>query len=293
MLEVKCKRCRFRYEVEIGLGQKELDCVCPRCGTPFKYVVPDDYMRGDNLSHGTEDKPYISEESISEVEFASPSAMNVVEGSEVSTSVDGSSQISLPPPVPPAIPLRTIPPPNPSPKGTSFPPTNNRKGSEGSCMKGCLIFFVLLALLIWGAKSCNRHSAEDEDDAPVETRETVEDQTDNATKEPKTLSLSVLEGQRGQKDNADTTAQEAVLEEELPAWVEGIWYGEAPYGRIIMLIRGNQITIRVDKKMRSGTLSYSEGMLHCRFSEGKIQDYRLDFDKLQIITGDGLRMIKE
>ena len=85
MLEVKCKRCRFRYEVEIGLGQKELDCVCPRCGTPFKYVVPDDYMRGDNLSHGTEDKPYISEESISEVEFASPSAINVEEGSEEST----------------------------------------------------------------------------------------------------------------------------------------------------------------------------------------------------------------
>ena len=34
-MEIKCPKCRFRYDEQIAPGIKEASCVCPRCGTPF------------------------------------------------------------------------------------------------------------------------------------------------------------------------------------------------------------------------------------------------------------------
>lgn len=38
-MEIKCPKCRFRYDEQIAPGIKEASCVCPRCGTPFMFKI--------------------------------------------------------------------------------------------------------------------------------------------------------------------------------------------------------------------------------------------------------------
>ena len=38
-MQVKCPKCRLRYETNIPFGMTEVSCVCPRCGTPFTHLV--------------------------------------------------------------------------------------------------------------------------------------------------------------------------------------------------------------------------------------------------------------
>lgn len=37
-MEIKCPKCRFRFEEDIPEFINETSCVCPRCGTPFVYT---------------------------------------------------------------------------------------------------------------------------------------------------------------------------------------------------------------------------------------------------------------
>ena len=40
-MEIKCPKCRFRYEEQETPGITEMACVCPRCGTPFIHKIED------------------------------------------------------------------------------------------------------------------------------------------------------------------------------------------------------------------------------------------------------------
>ena len=39
-MEIKCPKCKKRYEIEDADPGLEIQCVCPRCGNQFYYVVP-------------------------------------------------------------------------------------------------------------------------------------------------------------------------------------------------------------------------------------------------------------
>lgn len=40
-MEVKCPRCRFRFDMPLTPGVNQLQCFCPRCGMPFSYDLTD------------------------------------------------------------------------------------------------------------------------------------------------------------------------------------------------------------------------------------------------------------
>lgn len=40
--KIKCPSCYFKYEEEIDLAKNENFCVCPRCGTSFAYIKPEE-----------------------------------------------------------------------------------------------------------------------------------------------------------------------------------------------------------------------------------------------------------
>ena len=48
-MQVKCPKCRLRYETNIPFGMTEVSCVCPRCGTPFTHLV-DSQQEEDSVS---------------------------------------------------------------------------------------------------------------------------------------------------------------------------------------------------------------------------------------------------
>ena len=39
-MEIKCPKCKKRYEVEDAAPGQEIQSVCPRCSTQFNYIVP-------------------------------------------------------------------------------------------------------------------------------------------------------------------------------------------------------------------------------------------------------------
>ena len=46
-MEIKCPKCRFKFEEDIAFGITEKACVCPRCGTPFIFKTTDEETEGN------------------------------------------------------------------------------------------------------------------------------------------------------------------------------------------------------------------------------------------------------
>ena len=44
-IEVKCPKCRFRFDTEVHRGTTEITTACPRCGFPFSYVLDEDVIQ--------------------------------------------------------------------------------------------------------------------------------------------------------------------------------------------------------------------------------------------------------
>ena len=56
-MEIKCPKCRFRYDTPVSSGMTEVACVCPRCGTPFTYAVSDDSCTEQKAAEGAWQQP--------------------------------------------------------------------------------------------------------------------------------------------------------------------------------------------------------------------------------------------
>lgn len=46
-MKVKCPKCRLRYDVPTPKGITEVQCYCPRCGTPFTYSINNEEVDWD------------------------------------------------------------------------------------------------------------------------------------------------------------------------------------------------------------------------------------------------------
>lgn len=58
-MEIRCPKCKYKFEEEIAPGILEKACVCPRCGTPFIYNVEnEDDKNGDDEINSNVDNLY-------------------------------------------------------------------------------------------------------------------------------------------------------------------------------------------------------------------------------------------
>ena len=58
-MEIRCPKCKYKFEEEIAPGILEKACVCPRCGTPFIYNVEnEDEKNGDDEINSNVDNLY-------------------------------------------------------------------------------------------------------------------------------------------------------------------------------------------------------------------------------------------
>lgn len=60
-LEVKCPKCRLRYDADVPDKASTVTCVCPRCGTPFLFRI-DRTPAGDDLPASADETEDESEE---------------------------------------------------------------------------------------------------------------------------------------------------------------------------------------------------------------------------------------
>lgn len=53
-MKVKCPKCRLKFDVPTAIGVNEVQCNCPRCGTPFTYSVSDGDSEQENNASRSE-----------------------------------------------------------------------------------------------------------------------------------------------------------------------------------------------------------------------------------------------
>ena len=44
-IEVKCPKCRFRFDTEVHRGATEVTTACPRCGFPFSHILDEEVIQ--------------------------------------------------------------------------------------------------------------------------------------------------------------------------------------------------------------------------------------------------------
>ena len=72
-MEVKCKKCHFKFQIPDVSGVREFHCVCPRCGMPFIYRIESDSVSDVGPAGRDSDEKNVSTSShaVPETSFAS------------------------------------------------------------------------------------------------------------------------------------------------------------------------------------------------------------------------------
>lgn len=268
-MEVKCPKCRFKFDVVAAPGIKSLACACPRCGTPFSYTIPDEAeqdVTDDSVVEQPDGTPNQSA-------FQQTNNRNESEVTSASSDVNAGrtagSRMSMP--------IRnTI-------HGADVPPIDEQQYREPrkrrSLLPGCLIMFVVLLIIaVFEIRSCNSrdhsYSSGDvmnDDNATTTTTDDSETEPDTATS----------------KDDF-----KEVHAEKAPDWIQGKWEVETEYGTIQIHIQGNKVTEIADGMKSSGTFYFEKGHLVCDYQDGSMLTYKVDDESQQIDAGEGLYMHK-
>lgn len=282
-MEVRCPKCRLKFEVTATAGMKELLCVCPRCGNPFTYKVPADREQEGVLvdqAPSTADVRPVDTGSSAQVQEPTPPP-----AWESPTPVKPSSTQAgpIPPPYHPRSiqhvsreegkeRMGQIPPSSFGVKGSRA--VSQRK-NRGCCLKGCLIAaLVVLALMVFAFKGCDN-------DTVYHGNGNVDSEGQDTTHQ---LGTEI--------DRLSEDDFVKVHDEKTPDWIQGTWVVETDYGDITVKIRGKHISETSADKTIHGTYYYENQQLNCDYGDGSFFIYKVDVDGKRIDAGDGMYMHK-
>ncbi len=300
---VKCPKCRFRFDQPGGDNGEEIQCVCPRCGTPFTFTdkVSDDLLKdaegqkdgsghheetlalyqahshsaAEHLEHGAEE--YTSEET--DYQQTSSFASNVSSSSSASASSHASHSSDAASSIASASGTSTPnwnaapvyqSPQKPLEHSETLSPNANR-AQKHSKWRYILALITVIVLAFFLTHEC---SGNDDSTANLGIEE-VSDANVPA-----------------EEDIATPAFDASAPEEKAPAWIQGTWKVNTKYGGIMISIRDNRITETSAGETSHGTFRCQHRRLYCDFGNGETFVYRLDMKAHQIDAGQGLLMKK-
>lgn len=273
-MNVKCPKCRLSFEVSASPGITELQCNCPRCGTPFTYHV-DDEATDSPVAPVPEDDGHT--DTVSTDVSSSPSAA-ASPVSPAGSSVAASASQVVPPPVPPqaaqaAGPFVRTAPLRPGGGVGAVPPPVPRKSS--GCLKYLMLTVgVILALFFLIVYQCGGSSKSYTNDDVM-----VTDVTDSGAE---AAQLAV----------PDPAYDAGARHVKAPRWIQGNWHVDTEYGGISVKIEGDHIAETSGGETSYGRFKYQNHRLYCDFGDGNMFVYRLDEERKAIDAGNGLLMKK-
>lgn len=280
-MQVKCPKCRLRYETNIPFGMTEVSCVCPRCGTPFTHLV-DSQQEEDSVGEFDRTERVYNQQTPTD----SPKGGALDNGEtssdtpadRTSTTSHSSSSEILDWQKPNA--STASKPSRPSFVTGKATPTQQQK-QQGHFYTSCtFIFFVVLIMVVFSIRSCWKSAKTHEYNGASlsETTMGVPSQDDNLT--------------AVQDESVDP--YDEIHPGKAPSWIQGNWKFTTEYGDILLSIHGNKITESIDGEKSSGTFYYENRKLVCDFGDpNNIMIYRLDVERQQIDAGNGMLMTKE
>nr|WP_315346804.1 hypothetical protein [Hoylesella enoeca] len=267
-MEIKCPKCRFKYDMYAAPGIRELACVCPRCGTPFTYTIPDDAVRhaGDK----------VSENSFVDGESQDAEQLNVnhpaINGKSADEKPFSATQKAVNREVTRELSSAEAPQMELTPLGEQS--TVEGESPRGGCFKWVILLVIgVLAGVFFAAKSCRNDKSYTAEDI----------YTNTASAEDSNTSTIV-------KDSASKDPFTEIHPEKAPDWIQGTWSVDTEFGHITVEIKGDRISETSDGETAHGRFYYEASRLNCDYGDGSIIIYKLDETRRLIDAGDGLFM---
>ena len=277
-MQVKCPKCRFRYDITAPSGMTEIACVCPRCGQPFTYLMED--AANEQTEPSTSGQKAVGEGAASDAQAAhtgTPTGTQAV--GEVGTSTErpaGSTEnldwqrIDAH--------GNTVPGQNHS---SMKDISNEQNQKRGGFFRSCFfLFFVILLILVLSVRSCWKSARTDRFDSSSLADDKTEYRLDQDHDAP--------------SSHAEVDPFEEVHPGKAPSWIQGTWTYGTDYGVIKLTINDKKITESIGDETVSGTFYYENRQLVCDFGDpNNITVYRLDTERQQIDAGNGMLMEKQ
>ena len=250
-------------------GDNEINCVCPRCGTPFvQKLIPEEPSLDESVS--ADPVPY----------------------SEPKADLPSESSAGITKPAVPSSPhVPSVPSGSPDwhqgPVGEPWPhhAGHPRKSNLGAFLLVLVGFFIIL----YGVWTCTRSAdtsavIPSSGDAPIATT---------------TNSDGVVDA-----DTTETDSFREVRPQRAPDWIQGKWTVKASYGLVTLFIHGDKITEIISYSDGDGKESteandefyYQDGVIYCknRGDHGDLpMSYRLDMTHHKVIFGADGEMDKQ
>jgi len=254
-IEVKCDNCKLRYDTDVEEGIHEVSCVCPRCGSPFIYVIPDEVIEAAQAEKTTTPPPTTNSKVKEPAEQPQKKQSQPTNQSKTARKQK---------------PRETTPPfqqtPYPNNQYVNRPPQQRKHGN--SCLKNCLIFFVAFTAMVFCMRQCLSFGSVDD--------------------ESETTYTAVGEGE----STSEKDQFEEVKPQQPPEWLQGSWAVTTPYGSITTTIRKNHIAETSGGESNHGTFYYQDGKIYCDFGDGEESVRRLDLKNHRLDAGEGMWMHK-
>ncbi|MGI6242016.1 MAG: hypothetical protein ACOYJK_00530 [Prevotella sp.] len=269
-MEIKCPKCRFRFEVPASPGMMELQCNCPRCGIPFTYIVEGE-SNNTTQNHASADGSYEN------TSGATGQETNSSHSGTTASSHKSTTEGIFPPP-PPFYTREKNLSPFQTTQNTKKNRSNGKTNAVGRKGHGCLkTTLILLAALILGVTLVIRQ-CESTKSYSTENINIGASSNDNAKADPIIVPAPSYDA------NANS--------EKAPSWIQGNWHVETDYGGISLKIYGNQIAETSGGETSYGSYRYQNHHLYCNFGDNNIFVYRLVEETHQIDAGNGIMMEK-
>ncbi|MFR2732625.1 hypothetical protein [Hoylesella buccalis] len=277
-MQVKCPKCRFRYDITAPNGMSEIACVCPRCGQPFTYLMEDAADQQTELSTSNQDA--VVEESTSDVPAAqtdTPTDTSAIGATRTTTKRPAGSSENLS--------WQRMNTSRDNAVRKNHPPMtgngNEQNQKRGGFFRSCFfLFFVILLVLVLTVRSCWKSARTDR----LDSSSLADDNTEYRLDQEHDVSSS----------HAEVDPFEEIHPGKAPSWIQGTWTYGTDYGVIKLTINDKKITESIGDETVSGTFYYENRRLVCDFGDpNNITIYRLDTERQQIDAGNGMLMEKE
>lgn len=264
-MEIKCPKCRYRFEVRCAPGVRELTCVCPRCGTPFSHELPEEESAVP-AADVTDGKKADYKRCVTPLQAACNEAKDGLQQEGHSSAATTEARPTQ---------FQGSQQPRPVNLRPDADTVQKKGGPFGFGFKSILFALLLFfALVLFGPHAC--HSEESY---------TSRDVSDY-------MPMGEIEELAVDSFDTSVTKEDAKL---TPKWVFGTWKVTTEYGTIEVRIADQWLRETSDGGTSHATFYYTPGQLNCSFPDDGRQVktyYRLDENKHLIDAGEGMWMTK-
>lgn len=260
----------MRFEVPGVPGINEVQCNCPRCGTPFMAIPDVNKVKEKTIPQADEET---STPGGSEKAEQAVTKHNSPTGQATPPPVPphNSSAIQMPPPVPPVFSEEMV-----QPETAARPLIDDRtKQKQRRWMRLLKAGFVaaVIALVVYYCSS-------DSDVSYTSDNVTLSNTADDSYDDDASPAPAY----------ADSTEDETA-----PDWIQGTWHIDTDYGGITLKVHGSRVAETSAGETVYGSYRYQHHRLYCDFGAGDGNNdhvYNLNMSTKQIDAGQGLLMKK-